>query len=74
MAGQSIRITDLEKHDADWTSVTSPPVTVIRQPVYQLGEAAAKLLIERLNGNRTTARNVVLQTQIVERASVARTQ
>ncbi|MCZ7449874.1 LacI family DNA-binding transcriptional regulator [Agrobacterium rhizogenes] len=61
-------------HDADWTSVTSPPVTVIRQPVYQLGEAAAKLLMERLNGNRKTARNVVLQTQIVERASVARTQ
>ncbi len=25
-------------HDADWTSVTSPPVTVVSQPVYQLGK------------------------------------
>ncbi|WP_027998087.1 LacI family DNA-binding transcriptional regulator [Sinorhizobium arboris] len=58
-------------HDADWTSVTSPPVTVVRQPVYRLGERAAQLLVERLNGNDIEARRVVLQTEIVERASVA---
>ncbi len=43
-------------HDADWTSVTSPPVTVVRQPVYDLGATAAELLVKRLNewgnGNR----------------------
>ncbi|MBW9051269.1 LacI family DNA-binding transcriptional regulator [Rhizobium mesosinicum] len=59
-------------HDADWTAVTSPPVTVVRQPVYQLGETAAKLLVERLNGNDTAPRKVVLRTEVVERASVAR--
>jgi LacI family transcriptional regulator len=58
-------------HDADWTSVTTPPVTVVRQPVYRLGETAAKLLVERLNGNRTEAVHVVLRTEVVERASVA---
>ncbi len=58
-------------HDADWTSVTSPPVTVVRQPVYRLGERAAQLLVERLNGEGMEARRVVLQTEIVERASVA---
>lgn len=57
-------------HDADWTSVTSPPVTVIRQPVYQLGEAAARLLVERLNGERGAARKLVLPTSLIERASV----
>lgn len=58
-------------HDADWTSVTTPPVTVVRQPVYRLGETAAKLLVERLNGNHAKASRVVLQTEVIERASVA---
>ncbi len=56
-------------HDADWTSVTTPPVTVVRQPVYDLGATAAKLLVERLNGGDQKARKVVLKTEIVERAS-----
>lgn len=56
-------------HDADWTSVTTPPVTVVRQPVYDLGATAAELLVERLNGGSQTARKVVLKTEIVERAS-----
>ncbi|EHK78866.1 LacI family transcriptional regulator [Sinorhizobium meliloti CCNWSX0020] len=58
-------------HDADWTSVTTPPVTVVRQPVYRLGETAAKLLVERLNGNGGKANRIVLRTEVVERASVA---
>lgn len=59
-------------HDADWTTVTSPPVTVVRQPVYLLGETAATMLVGRLNGETHDARNVVLKTEIVERASVSR--
>ncbi|MDR6665690.1 LacI family DNA-binding transcriptional regulator [Rhizobium sp. 1399] len=58
-------------HDADWTAVTSPPVTVVRQPVYQLGEMAARLLVERLNGFAGLGREVVLQTEFVERASIS---
>lgn len=57
-------------HDADWTSVTTPPVTVVRQPVYDLGATAARLLVERLNGKGQTVRKVVLKTEIVERASM----
>lgn len=56
-------------HDADWASVTSPPVTVIRQPVYELGEVAARLLIDRLNGKSTGTRNIVLPTTLIERQS-----
>jgi LacI family transcriptional regulator len=37
-------------HDADWTSVTSPPITVVDQPVYALGKSVAELLIRRLKG------------------------
>jgi LacI family transcriptional regulator len=58
-------------HDADWTSVTSPAVTVVRQPVYQLGETSARLLVERLNGESGPPRRIVLQTELLERASVA---
>ncbi len=25
--------------DADWTTVTTPPITVIDQPVYEMGES-----------------------------------
>ncbi|CUX70491.1 MULTISPECIES: LacI family DNA-binding transcriptional regulator [Agrobacterium] len=56
-------------HDADWTSVTSPPITVVRQPVYELGATAARLLVERLNGADQATRKVVLKTEVVERAS-----
>jgi LacI family transcriptional regulator len=56
-------------HDADWTSVTTPPVTVVRQPVYELGATAARLLVERLNGEDWAARKVVLKNEVVERAS-----
>lgn len=58
-------------HDADWTSVTTPPVTVVRQPVYGLGETAAKLLVERLNGKAGAANRIVLRTEVVDRASIA---
>lgn len=57
-------------HDADWTSVTSPPVTVISQPVYHLGETAAKLLIARMNGENGPPRQVVIPTTLIERNSV----
>ncbi|RWX11799.1 LacI family transcriptional regulator [Rhizobium hidalgonense] len=58
--------------DADWTSVTTPPVTVVRQPVYDLGAKAAELLVDRLNGKGRTARKIVLETEYVERASMGR--
>lgn len=57
-------------HDADWTSVTSPPITVVSQPVYQLGETVASLLIERINGAHHPARHIVLPTALVERSSI----
>jgi LacI family transcriptional regulator len=58
-------------HDADWTTVTSPPITVVRQPVYQLGETVAALLIERINGATDLARHVVVPTELIQRNSVS---
>jgi LacI family transcriptional regulator len=42
----------------------------VRQPVYDLGATAARLLVDRLNGKGQTVRKVVLKTEIVERASM----
>ena len=57
-------------HDADWTSVTTPPITVIDQPVYALGKSVAELLIRRLKGDPRPAERLILPTSIVERGSV----
>ncbi len=58
-------------HDADWTSVTSPPVTVISQPVYDLGIESAQILIKRINGAMEAPVQLVLPTTIVKRQSVS---
>jgi LacI family transcriptional regulator len=59
-------------HDADWTSVTSPPITVIDQPVYALGKSVAELLLRRLKGETHPPQRLVLPTAIIERGSVGR--
>ncbi|PVE20779.1 LacI family transcriptional regulator [Microvirga sp. KLBC 81] len=56
-------------HDADWTSVTSPPVTVIAQPIYDLGLESARILIERIRGTAAAPRQVVVKTTLIERQS-----
>ncbi len=35
--------------DHDWAPLFAPPLTVIRQPTYQLGQMAAKLLMQLIN-------------------------
>jgi LacI family transcriptional regulator len=35
--------------DPDWAPLFSPPLTTVRQPAYQLGEAAASLLMKLIN-------------------------
>jgi len=57
-------------HDADWTSVTTPPITAVDQPVYAMGKAVAELLIRRLKGETHPPQRIVVPTSIVERGSV----
>ena len=33
--------------DASWTSLVTPPLTVVRQPTYELGRAAGEVLLNR---------------------------
>ena len=58
--------------DTSWATFLDPPLTTISQPTDQLGMAAAELLIDRVEERYTgAARTVVLQPQLMNRASIA---
>ena len=55
--------------DLDWTTLVDPPVTVVAQPVAELGRRAALLLLGRLDGDTSPPRRVRLTTTLVVRRS-----
>ncbi|HTV82996.1 MAG TPA: LacI family DNA-binding transcriptional regulator [Acidobacteriaceae bacterium] len=57
--------------DLDVADVLQPRLTVVRQPVYQIGEAAANLLFQRILRREfpMTGRRVVLPLELVVRCS-----
>jgi len=57
--------------DADWTSLTTPPITVVSQPIYELGAESARRLIAQIGGGASEVGEVVLAQSIIERGSVA---
>ncbi|HEV3157448.1 MAG TPA: LacI family DNA-binding transcriptional regulator [Candidatus Baltobacteraceae bacterium] len=55
-----------------WVSLLAPPLTTIHQPTDQLGEIAARMLIERADGKYSgKRRRVVVEPTLVELASTA---
>ncbi len=58
--------------DAPWSALLDPPLTTIAQPTDELGTAAARLLLERIEGRDDGAvQHVVLAPHLIERASTA---
>ncbi|MEN0084768.1 MAG: LacI family DNA-binding transcriptional regulator [Leifsonia sp.] len=57
--------------NADWTSITTPPLTVVEQPIYELGAAAARLALQRIRGERVDDESIVFDAALIRRASVA---
>ncbi len=57
--------------DLDFCSHLTVPLTTIAQDPYQLGFEAARLLLERIEGETSPARRVILPTHLVVRASTA---
>lgn len=57
--------------DSDWASILEPSITVVRQPVYQMGSMAAELLIKSIENKRNdsnkTPNMVVLDTELIIR-------
>lgn len=57
--------------DLDLDEFTSPSLSSVLQPGYQLGATAAHMLLERMRGNQGPPVRNVLQTQLKIRGSVA---
>ena len=56
--------------DHDWAPLFSPPLTVVCQPAYQIGQTAAQLLMKMINGESVEA-PPPLQVELIVRASCA---
>jgi LacI family transcriptional regulator, fructose operon transcriptional repressor len=54
-----------------WTSLVSPPVTVIDQPTYEIGRIAADLLFQRIQDPDRPVREVTLKGKLLVRGSCA---
>ena len=58
--------------DAPWAALVDPPLTVVGQPAYEIGQIAAQLLLARiLDGTRPPA-VTTLDARLIERASSSR--
>lgn len=55
--------------DMSWATSLQPPLTAVAQPTYQLGTTAAHLLLARLNEPQRPVQHVVLETELMIRAS-----
>jgi LacI family transcriptional regulator len=55
--------------DLDWTTLVNPPLTVVSQPVSELGRRAAMRLMARINGETTDPVTVRLPTHLIVRGS-----
>ncbi len=55
----------------DLAEMTSPPLSSVSQPGYQMGTAAASILIDRVRGDVGTPKHIVLDIELKIRQSVA---
>ncbi|NUP78526.1 MAG: LacI family DNA-binding transcriptional regulator [Nonomuraea sp.] len=57
--------------DSAWAAVMDPPLTMIEQPVHQLGAKAAEVLLDVLDGGEPRHDVHTLRSRLITRASVA---
>lgn len=55
--------------DVDWMSMVQPPVTVVDQPVYELGKRAAERLVARIKGDAREPQIYLLEAALIQRGS-----
>ena len=58
--------------NASWATALRPPLTVVTQPTYDIGQTAVGLLLRRVGGEKFPPRRVVLRASLVVRASSTR--
>jgi len=58
--------------DSDLTQLFSPPITVISQPVYEIGSTAMEIMINEIKSDKDiekTPIKKILRTELIKRAS-----
>lgn len=57
--------------DTKWASLVQPPLTLIAQPTYEIGQTAIDLLLQRVADLQRPTRQVILKGQLLIRGSSA---
>jgi DNA-binding LacI/PurR family transcriptional regulator len=55
--------------DLPWAEALDPPLTVVRQPAYEVGQAAAELLLKRLADPKRADTHLKLTPKLILRKS-----
>jgi DNA-binding LacI/PurR family transcriptional regulator len=55
--------------DMDWAPSLQPPLSVVAQPAYEMGEKAATVLLERIRQPGLPRRQILLKTELIMRES-----
>jgi LacI family transcriptional regulator len=58
--------------DVNWATALRPPLSVVTQPTYEIGQVAAEMLLRRIGGEDFAPRRVVLKATLVQRGSSLR--
>jgi DNA-binding LacI/PurR family transcriptional regulator len=58
--------------DAPWMEFYPPPITVVRQPVEQMGKTAAKLVLDLLDGKQVPPQPHIVPSTLLHRQSIVR--
>lgn len=58
--------------ETGWTTLVEPPITIIQQPTYEIGQTATELLLNRLENPTRTTREITLKGKLIVRGSCAR--
>jgi LacI family transcriptional regulator len=51
--------------DLNFAQWTAPPLTTVRQPLHQMGVAAARTLLRLVSGEQMTSTRIELATELV---------
>lgn len=55
--------------DPQWAAVAGEGITTIRQPTYEIGSAAFKLLLDRIEGNKDKTKELLFSGELIIRNS-----